>query len=560
MSRIQPLPEDLVSKIAAGEVIERPAYAVKELVENALDAGATRIEIVLEESGLQKICVHDNGEGMSANDMKVSFLPHTTSKIRSADDFAKIATLGFRGEALNSIAAIARLRIQSRQKGQIAGFEVVVEDGRHIDSHKLGMPEGTSIIVEDLFSSTPVRKNFLKSKHTELRFILEIVSEIALAWPLVGFRVENNKKLLLDVPQQQEYEERLESLFGELVAPHLLPIAIHEGELAVTGFISKPLAERLPQKQYFIVNKRRVDYQILSTMLKLAYGSLLEPRTQPFVVLYFTLPSHHLDVNIHPRKEQIHILNDQQIANLLKKTVEATLQQNNLTYMPHEGELLHDGGTKTYAAKVLRKEVDPWGREFTEWKQSGDVLQVHNLYLIVQTRKGIMMVDQHAAHERILYEQFLQEFEKQRDTREAVQLKKATVFEVNPGDAETIREYQSEFSRLGFDIEEFGTNLFKLTAIPKIFQDRDPIALIIEVVHDFQSGIGSIALDQKSHRMLSYLACRTAIKSGDKLTKEQAKEVIKKLEECRTQYTCPHGRPVKVEVTTVELEKIFRRR
>lgn len=560
MNRIHPLPQDLVSKIAAGEVIERPAYAVKELIENSLDAGATRIDIILEESGLQKICVHDNGEGMSPQDMKVSFLPHTTSKLLSEDDFARIATLGFRGEALNSIAAIARVRIQSRQREEIAGFEVVIENGKLIDSHMLGMPEGTSVIVEDLFSSTPVRKKFLKSKHTELRFILDIVSEIALAWPSVAYRVENNKRLLLDVPAGQEYSERLESLFGDLVTPHLLPISIHEGEVVVHGFISKPLAERLPQKQHFIVNKRRVEYQLFSNMVKLAYGSLLEPRRHPFVVLYFTLPAHHLDVNIHPRKEQLHMLNERSMAELLQKTVLATLQQNNLTYMPQEGEMLHDGGTKTYAAKVLRKEVDPWGKEFTEWKQSGDVLQVHNLYLIVQTRKGIMMVDQHAAHERILYEQFMEELQNQKDKKEQTQLKKAVVFEVNPGDAETIREYLVEFEELGFDIEEFGTNLFKITTVPKLFQDRDPIALIVEVVQDFRSGLGLIALDQNSHRMVSYLACRTAIKSGDKLTKEQARELIKKLESCQTQYTCPHGRPVKVEVTTVELEKIFRRR
>jgi DNA mismatch repair protein MutL len=560
MSKIQALSPLVVAQIAAGEVIERPAFAVKELLENALDAGATQISIVLEESGLHKIVVHDNGEGMSKEDLEVSFLPHTTSKLSSADDLKNISTLGFRGEALNSISVSGRLSIHSRKKGIAAGYQIVVEDGKLIESHKIGMAEGTTVVIEELFANAPVRKKFLKSAQTELRFILDIVTQIALAWPSVHFRLSSNGKLIINIPATENESDRIEALFGEMVAPHLLPVVIHEGEVSVKGYISKPLAERLPQKQFYIVNKRSVRYQLFSTHLKFAYGSLLEPRRFPFVVLYLTLPPYHIDANIHPRKEQLSLLNDYVLAELLQKTVIATLQQNNLTYMPEYGDTLHDGGTKTYAAKVLRKEVNSWGKEFTEWKTSGDVLQVHNLYLIVQTKKGMMMVDQHAAHERILYEQYKEEFVVQKEKKEFFELAKAIVFETGFSEAETLREYLAEFQNAGFDIEEFGTNLFKINGVPKLLQDRDPVSLLLEIVEDIQSGLGTVSIDAKTNRMLSFLACRTAIKSGDKLTKEQSKDLIKKLEECKTQYTCPHGRPVKVEIPVIELEKLFRRR
>lgn len=560
MSTIKELPQLLIAQIAAGEVIERPAYALKELLENSLDAGASQITIELEESGLHKLAVHDNGEGMSREDLELSFLPHTTSKVATEEDFRNIATLGFRGEALNSIAVSGRLKIQSRARGSTAGHEIVVEDGRLLSSCKLGMPEGTTVIIEDLFGNTPARRKFLKSSQTELRIIMDIFTEIALAWPSVSFRLSSNRKLLIDIPVAQDESERIEAIFGELISPHLLPILIQEGEVVVRGYISKPLAERLPQKQFYIVNRRQVSYQLFSTHLKYAYGSLLEPRRHPFAVLYFSVPAHHVDPNIHPRKEQLSLLNEQMLAETLQKTVTATLQQNNLTYMPEYGDTLHDGGTKTYAAKVLRKKVDTFGKEFTEWKASGDVLQVHNLYLVVQTKKGLMMVDQHAAHERILYEQFKDEFETQKEKREVHQLDKAVVFETGLSEAETLREYLEALQEAGFEIDEFGTNLFKINAVPKLLHDRDPVALLQEIIGDIQSGLGAVSIDSRTNRMLSFLACRTAIKSGDKLTKEQSKDLIKRLEECKTQYTCPHGRPVKVEIPVPELEKLFRRR
>lgn len=563
--RIKHLPADVVAKIAAGEVVERPAYAVKELIENAIDAGATYITIDIENSGLKKIAVFDNGNGMARADLALSFLPHTTSKISDMEDLAKVQSFGFRGEALHSIAAISRLVLQSRARDQAAGNEIFIEGGKVSLIKKMGMPVGSSVFVYDLFFNTPVRKKFLKSPQSEMRLILEIVVNAALAYPGIGFKLMHNGKKMVDVPREQSLEQRMSSLLGSSLTQDVLPISLMENDIHLHGFISKPLAITAGNKGFLFVNKRPVQYQLISTLIKQAYGTLLEPRTFPFFVLFLEVPHQFVDVNIHPRKEQIHLANEQTVTEFVHKAVKSTLETNNLTYRyerPSGGaDVLRDGGvggTHTYAAELLRDTIEPWGKESAS--ASNEVLQLHNLYLVVQTKKGALLVDQHAAHERILYEQFLEEFERQKDKRAVYTLPKAVTFDTSLLDAETIREYLPDLQVFGFDIEEFGPHSFKINAVPVLFQDRNVIELLMEVVHDLQEGIGLKNVDMRSHRMLSYLACRTAIKSGDKLTEEQARDLIEKLNETRTQYTCPHGRPVKAEISLRELEKMFRRR
>lgn len=559
MSSIRALPDEVVSKIAAGEVVERPAFAVKELIENSIDANATLITIDIEESGLKKIAVIDNGDGMDKDDLSLSFLPHTTSKISGMDELAHVSSFGFRGEALHSIAAISRMVVQSRTVDMPGGNELFIEGGSPQFVKKIGMPTGTSIFVYDLFFNTPVRKKFLKSSATEIRFILEIVMQMALAYPGIGFKLIHNKKIVIDLPREQSLEERMDVILGHTLTRDLLPIYLSQDDVQLHGFISKPLAMTAGNKPFLFVNKRSVQYQLISSVIKQAYGTLLEPRAQPFYLFFLTLPHQYVDVNVHPRKEQVHLANESAVIEFIQKTVSSTLQANNLTYQfkNEEMDALRDGGTHTYAAHVLREEVEPWGKEAS--KVTGDVLQIHNLYLVVQTKKGAMMVDQHAAHERILYEQFLEEFEKQKSKKEVFVLKKAEMIDVSLSDAETVREYLSELQELGFDIEEFGTNVFKINAVPTLFQDRKVAELLLEAVHDLQTGIGLKNVDIRSHKMLSYLACRTAIKAGDKLTKEQMKDLINKLSETKTQYTCPHGRPVKIDISMRELERMFKR-
>lgn len=559
MSSIHALADAVVSKIAAGEVVERPAFALKELLENAIDAGATAITVDLEESGLKKIAVIDNGTGMDKDDISLAFLPHTTSKITDLNGLQTISSYGFRGEALHSIASISRMVIQSRAAEMTSGTEIFLEAGRPQLVKKVGMPTGTSIFVYDLFYNTPVRKKFLKSSATEMRLLLEVLIQMALAHPGIGFKVIHNKKSVIELPRDQELTARMATVLGSTLSKDLLPIHLMADEIQLDGYISKPLANAAGNKPYLFINRRAVHYPLVATVVKQAYATLLEPRAIPFYVFFVTVPQQYVDVNVHPRKEQVHLAHEEAVLEFLKKAVSSTLQANNLTYQFRNEELeaLRDGGTHTYAAQVLREEVEPWGKETS--RVSGDVLQVHNLYLVAQTPKGVLMVDQHAAHERILYEQFLAEFEKQRDNKERHILKKSLIVDMSLADSETVREYLSELQELGFEIHEFGANAFKIEAVPKLFMDRDAGELLLEAVHDLQTGIGIKHLDVRSHRMLSYLACRTAIKGGDKLTKEQARDLINKLAVTKTQYTCPHGRPVKIDISMRELEKMFRR-
>lgn len=563
MASITSLPPDIVAQIAAGEVIERPAYAVKELVENALDAGATRISIEIEEGGLKKILIHDNGFGMSEEDISLCYLPHTTSKLKDMQDLAGIRSMGFRGEALYSIAAISSLTIQSKQKNALKGKRIIIREGDVVNCESVGMPVGTTIIVEHLFSNTPVRKKYLRSPLTEFRYIVEIITQLALAFPEVGFSLKHGGKSTLEVPPGQTFEERVEVLVGEHVLSRSLPVHHTNGQVTIKGIIMKPFADKPTHSDYVFINKRHVHAPLIASHVKKAYGTLLEPRISPFFLLFVTVPYHYVDVNIHPRKEQVHILHEDELLKEIVSSVGSILASYNLTYTmdQNNSSLLHDGGTKTYAAKLLKREVDPWGKDYsTSLKYASDVLQVHNVYLIVQTKKGILVVDQHAAHERILYEQFLAAFQEQKKKKSLYRLPKALIFSVSRSEAELVREHIESFQSIGFDIEEFGPAEFKITSVPELLQDRNIEFLVREVIQDLADGIGIKSLDVASHKMLAYLACRTAIKAGDKLSKEQAKDIILKLAETKTQYACPHGRPVKTEVSTYELDRLFRRK
>jgi DNA mismatch repair protein MutL len=559
MSTIRALSPDTIARIAAGEILERPAYAVKELVENALDAHATHIDIDITEGGLGRIAVHDDGHGMDAEDLSLCYLPHTTSKLTD-DRLEGIRTMGFRGEALNSIAAVSRLSISSRRPGSESGTRVVVEGGIAEPLAKAGMPVGTSVIVEQLFATTPGRRKFMKSPQSEFRLTLELVTALAMAHPEVGVTLTHNGKRSLALPAGQESFDRIAALVGPRLAEQCIPISRDEEAGSIIGYLAKPLADTAGAKQFIFVNGRHVSHPPIGNRVKQAYGTLLEPRALPVFVLFITVPHQYVDVNVHPRKEQVHFMHERSLLEAIATGVGETLTRHSLTYR-NGAEMIRDGGTRTYAAHILKDEVTPWGsKDLDILKKSTDVIQLHNLYLVAETERGILLVDQHAAHERILYEQFSEAFRERRESQGSFALEHAVVFECGPAEAETVREYLTDLRRFGFDIDEFGERSFRIGSVPALLRDRDPVPLLREVLHDLRAGIGLPAVDEASHRMLAYLACRTAIKAGDRLTKEQARDLIRKLAETKTQYTCPHGRPVKAELSLYELERIFRRK
>lgn len=564
MNKIHPLPDTFIAKIAAGEVIERPAYAVKELLENSLDAKATRVYIDLEQSGLKRIIVRDNGEGMSRGDILECYKPHTTSKIDPAHDLLGITTLGFRGEALSSIVAISNVIIKSKTADEKVGTEVEIANGTVQNINSIGLPTGTEITITDLFSTTPARKKFLQHGPAEFKHILEIVTNYALIYPALKFTLVHNKRTVFDVPQNQDLSQRVQTLLGKSVYQKFLPIEYKYPHIEITGFIAHPhLYSSSHSKQYLFVNNRSVFDRTLSSTVKNAYGSLLDPTKYPIFLLSLTLPYEMVDVNVHPRKEHIKLLDERRIYDNLQQSIKDTLQTNNLTYKniqwDHSKKSFRSGHTKSLPGELLKEKITPWQPSTpTELLSKEQILQIQNTYLLVPTKIGVLLVDQHAAHERVLYEQFLAGYKKQRDLLESYDLPDPMLIDFSITEKEMLITYNDLFIQSGFEIDHLKDTTFIIRKVPIVFKGRDYALLINELIDNFVEE-KTPQLDRITHIMISFLACRSAIMAGDPLTKKQAQNIIKLLENTPNNATCPHGRPTKVELDIEIINKAFKR-
>ncbi len=570
MARIKPLPPDLISQIAAGEVIERPAYAIKELIENSIDALATSIKIELYEAGLEKIVITDNGEGMDQEDIAQCFKPHTTSKIYTPQDLLSIRTMGFRGEALSSLASISNMTIRSRSENQDLGTQVVIKNSIVNKISSYGMPQGTQIIIEDIFATVPVRKKFLTNSATELRLIIETVTAAAIAYPKIEFQLSHNRRQIISLSAGQSSLIRSVDLLGKDALSCLLALSHEESYLKVSGFIAKPqLSSRSTSRQLIYINSRKIADKNISSAVKEAYGTLLEQKFYPVFILFVEIPHERVDVNVHPRKDQVAFIDEKFVLEVIKNAVVKKLSKENLIYTDRRWQkgqyqpniynefTLRDGGTATYAGRLIKENTTPWSLQ-EDNLQPYQVQQIHNLYLIVQTTHGMKIVDQHAAHERILYEQYIEEFQKEKDKRTIYSLAKPYQLDLSVTALNNITEKQSDLEEIGFKIDLRGETP-QLLAVPDLFKDRDYQNLIEEFLEDinqYRTGI----VDNTSHKMISYLACRAAIKAGDKLTATQALNLINKLNECKNKFTCPHGRPIVIEYSLNELHHSFHRR
>lgn len=562
--KIFPLSQDIIAKIAAGEVIERPVYAVKELVENAIDAHADSIAIHIEESGLRRITVIDNGEGMSKEDLKECFKLHTTSKLSSVDHLSHIETLGFRGEALASIAAISNMVIKSRTKQSVGGTQIEVKNGEIENIAPVGMPEGTTVTVANLFHNVPARKKFLKSAQTEFRHIVSLLTHVALSNPEIHFVLTHNKKTVFDLPKRSDVLERITLLLGKKTFSNLLPFSYQDKYITISGFLAKP-QERTSSasKQFLFINKRKVTDKIISLSVKEAYGTLIEPKSLPVFVLFISLPYEFVDVNVHPRKELVRFADTKLLADAVYKAVSETLTKNNLTFYDDTGfgfGLSDAKVTQSFAGRILKENQIPWDiRPRNEIGGVSEVIQVHNLYLLTQTTFGIALIDQHAAHERILYEQFLLAFTNEKKQSPQYHLQKPVILELSFSEKELIEEHHVLLNSLGFVLEPFTGNTYLITAVPLLFQDRKPDELVGEMLADLeQERVRDV--DQVSKKLIAYLACRAAVKAGEPLTKKQAKELVEKLEVTTNNATCPHGRPTKIVIDIDQLHKMFKRK
>lgn len=568
MPKIQQLPQHVISKIAAGEVIERPVYAVKELIENSLDAGADAIKVIIEDSGLKRISVIDNGEGMSLEDIQECFKPHTTSKLSSEEQLHQIHTLGFRGEALSSIAAISYVTINSKTKGSAAGNSVILRDGIVEKIAPIGMPIGTQITVENLFHSVPARKKFLKSQRTEFRHIIDVLTHFAFSHPQVQFILIHNGKTILDLPKANDAIDRIQTLLGNDVFANFVPIEFVDSYVTIKGYIAKPqITTKTPHKQFLFINGRKIHDKGISLAVKTAYGTLLEKQSHPVCLLFFSMPHEVVDVNVHPRKEEVRFMNAQDLLKMIDAAIQKTLVEHTITFNANswknnvflgDSDTYFSGkSTDSYAGKLLKEQQLPWTLLQNAKTDISQVIQMHNLYLVASTNDGMAVFDQHAVHERILYEQYLKAFAEKKSDEDMHTFAKPKVIEFGLSDAELLAENIETFTTLGFALETFKGKSFLLRSVPQLLFDRDHKELISNILENLRIDIDDV--DATTKKMIAYLACRGAVKAGDSLTKMQCKDLLQQLEKTPNNATCPHGRPTKVLVDLDMIHKMFKR-
>lgn len=553
MNTIHVLPPELVTKIAAGEVIERPAFVVKELIENAIDAGATQITIEVTKGGLESIMVADNGIGMSASDLFLAWQRHTTSKLAPDSDLTKIHTLGFRGEALASIAAVSDVTLQSRRAEDLGGNIVTLSHGKLLESGMVGMAPGTIVKVAQLFVGLPARRKFLSTAQTEWQHCLRIIEAQTLAHPEVRFMVKHNAKLVLDVPSQTQLE-RMEAVLGTEVVKESFPFDHQTGAVAIQGFLSTPqLSFHTNIPSYFIVNQRVIKNKALSQAIKESYRGLLKVEATPFFLLYLQVPAEMIDVNIHPRKEEIKFLNELELCQSLVNQIVSITKRQNLSYRWSTPK----GDTKSFAAAAVKSDVIAGLKKISP---TTPIIQLHNLYLVTQTDQGVLLIDQHAAHERILYERLSESYLKLKKHPKTIQFPRPKKLTLPLSQVNILEDNLATLESLGFKIEPVSAHAYLIHAVPEFFQDRNILQLFQEILTDLENHVALSDIDQHTNRMLAFLACRLAIKAGDKLTDSAMRELIHDLSLTKTAYTCPHGRPTHIEFSLLELEKAFGRK
>ncbi|MDO8726996.1 MAG: DNA mismatch repair endonuclease MutL [Candidatus Methanoperedens sp.] len=569
MPTIRILDEATVNKIAAGEVIERPASIVKELIENSIDAGATDIKIDVKNGGKKLIRVTDNGCGMDREDATLSFVKHSTSKIHRIEDIENVLTMGFRGEALSSITSVAKVEIVTKTKDELAGTRVIVHGGKLVRIIDTGAPDGTSVTVEELFFNTPARKKYLKSDSTELSHIVDMVTKNALGHNNVSFSLLHNGKELIRSPASQLNETILQ-IYGQEVSRSMLPVNFNSRFANITGTVSKPEITRgNMDAQSFYINSRNVTSRALSFALRKGYGTLLPQGRFPIAVLNISVDTAEVDVNVHPTKNQVRLSHEWEIAEALTLAVnEALLDKDLVPPVKTTQSLLYD---KIDSPTMVREEgpqfrapVKDTQRRLqrTELRSGENVNkphikvlgQVDALYVVAETKDGLVIIDQHAAHERILFEQV--RGSKRTDSQELIV---PINLDLDPKEKVLMKECIPYLEEFGFQISVFGPDAFAIVAVPSVLGKLEDPGLVHDIIIDILSE-GKIK-DETGifDRVTKSIACRGAIKAGANCTYEQMERLLEQLFMTENPYTCPHGRPTMVSFNREALDKLFKR-
>lgn len=611
MQNIAILNQETIDKIAAGEVVERPCSVVKELVENAIDAGSTAITVEIKEGGISFIRITDNGCGIERDQVAVAFYRHSTSKIRSAEDLLTVKSLGFRGEALSSISAVARVELITKTYDELTGTRYVIEGSKELSNEEIGAPDGTTFIVKDLFYNVPARRKFLKTAQTEGSYISDMVEKLALSHPDISFKFINNNQTKLHTSGNGNRKDIIYHIFGREISSSLLEVK-HECEyFKVEGFIGKPVITRGNRNyENYFINGRYVKSNILSRAIEEAYKNFLMQHQYPFTVLYFTFFS-ELDVNVHPTKMELRFDNNNEIYVELCDTIYAILSHKEMIpevpvdSTPAPKKIVHEykepipepfekrrinevraaESRSVYGQSVTSAVTEPAAKApetsaayepaqvvtgtqqtlgdydkvfLTESskKQFSIIGQLFKTYWLIEFEDKLYIIDQHAAHEKVLYEKTMARLANKDFTSQRIS--PPIVMTLDARESEMLEKYRSQIEQFGYEVEHFGGKEYMISAIPDNLFHIDMKDLFIEMLDDFSNATGRQTPDIITEKVAS-MSCKAAVKGNDKLTLCEINELIDELLSLDNPYNCPHGRPTIISMSKYEIEKKFKR-
>jgi len=605
------LPDSVANQIAAGEVVQRPASAVKELMENALDAGGSKIKLIVKDAGKTLIQVIDNGCGMSETDARMSFERHATSKIKKADDLFAIRTMGFRGEALASIAAIAQVELKTKRIGDDVGVQIDIEGSEIKRQEAVSCSEGTSISVKNLFFNVPARRNFLKTDSVELRHIIDEFHRVSIPNPEIAFSFHHNNTEIFHL-EAGSLKQRLMGIFGNSYNTRLVPVEENTGIVKIKGFVIKPdFAKKTRGEQFFFLNKRFIKNGYLHHAVQSAFEQLLPADSFASYFLMLDVDPKSIDINIHPTKTEVKFEDEKAIYAFLRSAVKKSLGQFNISpsldfdqeahlynmplkpvdgiykqptikvdqnYNPFKTEkketIERELSNKTNWEKLYSRHVDnqlefeikkeeetqqtintDWDNDLHESNKKS-TYQLHNKYILTHIKTGFMVIDQQGAHERILYERILEGFEKHKSATQQELFPKT--IDLNTPDFELVKELQSEIQSMGFDISEFGKNTFIIHGVPADTSAYDSVKLLEGLLENYKQNLLELKSDKRENLARS-MARNTAIKSGKALTQEEMQNIIDELFACKMPYSTPSGKPTITTFSSDDLDKRFKK-
>ena len=646
MKNIAVLDESTIDKIAAGEVIERPSSVVKELVENAIDAGATAVTAEIKDGGISLIRITDNGEGIAKDQIATAFLRHATSKITKVEDLLSVSSLGFRGEALSSIAAVCQVEVITKTAGTLLGTRYRIEGGQEILTEEIGAPEGTTFLVNNIFYNTPARKKFLKSAMTEAGYISELMERMALSHPEIAFKFINNRQTRLHTSGNHNLKDIIYGIYGRDIAANLLPVKAEGAFGRLEGFVGKPVISRGNRNfENYFVNGRYVKSKIITKAIEDAYKTFMMQHKYPFTALHFTIPGDLLDVNVHPTKLELRFSNQEEIYQIVYDTVRQALSSRELipdvgvdrepkkaelpkykkpAQVPEPFQIPKAKPQSSFTAHVIRESASsytvlpkaekaprplpqmfqkqntepasksvpetekgevsetatkpekPFEQEITREIQKAEQMelfddkllsqqnvkqhtvigQVFDTYWIVQFQDKMYLIDQHAAHEKVLYEQTMKRLKDHTFTSQRIS--PPVILTLSLKEEEALKMHMDVFEKLGFEIEPFGGMEYALSAIPDNLFGITERSLFLEILDDLvdQSVRGT---PQSVLEKVASMSCKAAVKGNHRMSTKEAHALIDELLTLDNPYNCPHGRPTIISMSKYELEKKFKR-